>query len=119
MNHVSSVVYEGICNCGKNHIGETRRNVTVRWNDIHNNIGKYSEPSKHLYQFPEHRFNCKILRRVLLNRQRKIYEVYYVMWLRSTLNNQLLLTFLTLFRNGVAEENVFELLLVSLRFYRL
>ena len=65
MNHVSSVVYEGICNCGKNHIGERRRNVTVRWNDMHNNIGNYSEPPKHLDQFPEHIFNCKILRRVL------------------------------------------------------
>ena len=118
MNHVSSVVYEGICNCGKNHIGETRRNVTVRWNDMHNNIGKYSEPSKHLGQFAEHIFNCKILRRVL-NRQRKIYEAYYVMCLRSTLNNQLLLTFLALFQDGVTDKNVFELLLVSLRFYRL
>ena len=30
-SHVSSVVYEGKFNCGENYIGETCRNVTVRW----------------------------------------------------------------------------------------
>ena len=62
-SHVSSVVYEGKCNCGKNYIGETGRNVTVRW-DEHSDIGKNSEPAKHLNQFPEHRFNWNIVRRV-------------------------------------------------------
>ena len=32
-NHVSSVVYEGKCNCGENYIGETGRNVTKRWDE--------------------------------------------------------------------------------------
>ena len=49
-SHVSSVVYEGKCNCGKNYIGETGRNVTVRW-DEHSDIGKNSEPAKHLNQY--------------------------------------------------------------------
>ena len=57
-SHVSSVVYEGKRNCGENYIGETGRNVTVRW-DEHSDIGKNSEPAKHLNQFPEHRFNWK------------------------------------------------------------
>ena len=70
--------YEGKCNYGKNYIGETGRNVTVRW-DEHSDIGKNSEPAKHLNQFPEHRFNWKILRRVPNKvRQRKIDEAYYV-----------------------------------------
>ena len=56
-------MYEGKCNCGKKYIGETERNVTIRW-DEHSDIGKNTEPAKHLYQFPEHSFNCKILRRV-------------------------------------------------------
>ena len=47
-SHVSSVVYEGKCNCGENYIGETGRNVTIRW-DKNSNIGKNSEPTKHLY----------------------------------------------------------------------
>ena len=94
-------MYEGKCNCGENYIGETGRNVTVTW-DEHSDIAKNSEPAKHLNQFPEHRFNWKILRRVANKvRQRKIHEVYYVMCMRPTLNHQLELTSLTLFQNGV------------------
>ena len=70
-------------------------------------------------QFPEHRFNWKILRRVPNKvRQRKIDEAYYVMCLCPTLN-QLELTSLTLFRNEVTQKNVFKLFLVLLGFYRL
>ena len=91
MNHVSSVVYKGKCNW----------NITVRL-EKHSDIAKNSEPAKHLNQFPEHRFNWKILRRVPNKvRQRKIHEAYYVMCMRPTLNNQLELTSLTLFRIGV------------------
>ena len=54
-NHVSSVVYEGKCNCGENYIGETDRNVTKGW-DEHSDISKNSEPAKNLNQFLEHRF---------------------------------------------------------------
>ena len=98
---VLSVDYEGKCNYGDNYIGETGRNVTIRWDD-NSDIGKNSEPAKHLNQFPEHRFNWKILRRVPNKvRQRKIHEAYYVMCMRPTLNNQLELTSLTLFGNGV------------------
>ena len=62
-SHASSVVYEGKCNCGEKYIGETGRNVTVIW-DEHSDIGKNSEPAKHLNQFSERRFNWKIFRRV-------------------------------------------------------
>ena len=100
-SHVSSVVYEWKCNCGKNYIGETGRNVTIRW-DQHSDIGKNSEPTKYLNQFSEHRFNWTFLRKVPNKvRQRKIQEAYYVMYLRPTFNNQLELTSLILFGNGV------------------
>ena len=90
-------MYEGNSNCGENYIGETGRNVTIRW-DKHSNIGKNSELAKHLNQFSEHRFNWKILRRVPNKvRQRKIHEAYHVMCMRPSLNNQLELTSLTLF----------------------
>ena len=96
--HVSSVVCEVKCNCGKNYIGEIGRNLTIRW-DQHCDIGKSSESAKHLYQYPKRRFNWKILRRVSNKvRKRQIDEAYYVMCLRPTLNNQL--TSLTLFQNG-------------------
>ena len=75
-SHVSPVVYEGKCNCGENYIGDTWRNATISWNE-HSNIGKNSEPAKHLNQFPEHRLNWKILRKVP-NKvwERKIHEAY-------------------------------------------
>ena len=63
MSHVSSVVHEEKCNCGENYIGETRQNVTIR-GDEHCDIGKSSEPAKHLYEFLEHKFNWKILGKV-------------------------------------------------------
>ena len=95
-SHVSSVVYERKCNCWRKIIGETGRNVTIRW-DEHSDIDKNSDPAKHLNEFTEHRFNWKILRRVPNKvRQRNIDEAYYVMCLCPTLNNQLELTSLTL-----------------------
>ena len=88
-------------NCGEIYIVEAGRNVTIRW-DEHSDIYKNSEPAKHVKQFPEYRFNWKILRRVPNKvRQRKIREAYCVMCLHPTLNNQLELTSLTLFGNGV------------------
>ena len=109
MNHVSSVVYEGKCNW----------NITVRL-EKHSDIAKNSEPAKHLNQFPGQRFNWKILTKVPNKvRQRKSHEACYIMCMHPTLNNQLELTSLTLFRNGVTQKNVFKLLLVSLGFYRL
>ena len=89
-------MYEGKCNFGENCIGETGRNVTIRW-DEHSGIGKNSEPAKHLNQFPAHRFNWEILRKVPNKvRERKIHEAYYVMCIHPTINNQLKLTSLTL-----------------------
>ena len=29
-SHVSSIVYEGKCNCGENYVSETGQNVTIR-----------------------------------------------------------------------------------------
>ena len=99
-SYVSFVVYEEKCNCGENYIGETSLSVTIRWYE-HSDISKYSELAKHFSQFPENRFNWKILRTVLnLVRKRKIHEYYYVMCMLPTLNNQMELTSLTLFQNG-------------------
>ena len=52
-----------------------------------------------------------------INIVRKITEAYYIMYLCHTVNNQMKLTSLKLFRNGVSWKNVFKLLLVSLGFY--
>ena len=44
--HPSCVKYEGVCVCEQTYIGETRRNVELRWEE-HENISKDSEPVKH------------------------------------------------------------------------
>ena len=55
-------------------IDETGRNVNIRW-DEHIDIDKNPEPAKHLNQFPQHRFNWKIVRRLANKvRQTNIYE---------------------------------------------
>ena len=94
-------MYEENCNCGESYLGETGRNVTIRW-DEHSDIVKTLQPEKHLCQFPEHRFNWKILRRAPNKvRQKKIHEAYNVMCLHPIINNHLRLTSLALFRNSV------------------
>ena len=47
VKHLSCVVYQGICSCGTNCIGETIRNVVLRIDEHEQPNGK-SEPSKHL-----------------------------------------------------------------------
>ena len=62
-------------------------------------------------KFLEHNFNLKTLRSVPNKvRQRMINEAYSVMCLCPTLNNQLQLTPLTLFRNRFTKKNAFKLL---------
>ena len=96
MCHVSSVVCDRKCKCGENSIDETGRNVTQRCNE-HSDRGKNSALGNHLNQFPEQRFNLKILRKVPNKvRQRKIHEACYVICLHPNLNSQLELTCLTL-----------------------
>ena len=66
-----------------------------------------------IHSHSERRFNWKIFRRVQNKvSQRKIHEAYYVMCMRPTLKNQLELTFLKLFQDGVTLKNAFKLLLV-------
>ena len=38
-----------ICSCGSNYVGETKRNLGVRYSE-HNHPSGKSQPSKHLYQ---------------------------------------------------------------------
>ena len=59
-------MYEGACNCGWN--------VTTS-SDENCGISNDSEAAEHLYQFREHKFNCKNLRKVLSKvRKRKIHK---------------------------------------------
>ena len=46
VQHLSRVIYKGICSCGETYVGEPIRNCRVRWNE-HNDVNKNSEPAKY------------------------------------------------------------------------
>ena len=53
VKHLSCVVYQGICSCGNNQIGEMVRNAVTRI-DEHEKPNDKSETSKHFKNNPEH-----------------------------------------------------------------
>ena len=97
----SCQIYEGVCICGENYIGETIRNVDIRWRE-HQDLRKDSEPAKHLGENPQHSFTWKTLMPASKNfRQRKNLEACLIAVKGPSLNNQLDTKKLNLFRNGV------------------
>ena len=99
--HPSCVIYEGICSCGQNYVGETIRNATTRWRE-HENPIKNTEPGKHLEKNPTHSFAWSVLSIASKHdKTRKILEAFYISQKKPSLNNQLDTTQLSLFRNGV------------------
>ena len=53
-------MYEGLCSCQDSYMGETVRNVEIRWQE-HEDSQKDSEPAKQLKNDPTHSFNLKVL----------------------------------------------------------
>ena len=101
INHKSCVVYEGTCTCGITYTGETERLATLRWKE-HEDPRKQSEPSKHLYNFPGHRFTWRVLSPApKLSIKRKILEAFYISKYKPKLNEQVKSNTLVLFRHGV------------------
>ena len=97
----SCKIYEGVCSRKENCIGGTKRNVITHWNE-HENPNKDSEPAKHLFQHPEHVFQCKGLMSATMNNcKRKNLEASFILVKHPTLNEQKDSKKLTLFRNGV------------------
>ena len=83
------------------YIGETIRNVEVRWNEHNDPRGK-SEPSKHLTNNLEHKFQWSIICNAPINtRSRKNLEAFYIALQKPSLNEQLDNNQLNLFRNGI------------------
>ena len=58
--HPSCVIYECACSCQESYIGETVRNVEIRWQE-HEDTQKDSEPVKHLKNNPTYSFTWKVL----------------------------------------------------------
>ena len=99
--HPSCKLYQGQCSCGALYIGETKRNVQVRWKEHNDPRGK-SEPAKHLYENPNHSFTWSVIMSAPQNtRIRKNLEASLVALHRPSPNNQLETKKLLLFRYGV------------------
>ena len=89
ISHPHSVIYKDTCSCSKTYIGETLRNVVVRWKEHEYRHGK-SELAKHQWENPSHSFCWEILDKASLdNRKRKILEAYYIKIFSSSLNDQI------------------------------
>ena len=53
------MIYEGVCTCQEPYIGETVRNVEIRWQE-HEDTQKDSETAKHLKNNPTHSSTLKV-----------------------------------------------------------
>ena len=86
--HPACVMYEGVCACEQKYIGETGRNVELRW-EQNENIPKDSEPAKHLKENLSQKFFWKILFTAPENKRIcKILEVSEIALKRPSLNKQ-------------------------------
>ena len=58
--HPACKVYKRVCICGETYIGETIRNVEIRWKE-HNTASHKSNPSKHINSHLDHTFTWSII----------------------------------------------------------
>ena len=99
--HPSCKIYYGLCSCGEDYVGETKRNVSIRY-DEHDKPSNKSKPSAHLEQNEDHYFTWKILCNTPSNaRIHKNIEEFFIAITRPSLNEQIDSDALPLFRNGV------------------
>ena len=95
------MIYEGVCSCQESYIGETVRNVEIRWQE-HEYTQKDLEPAKHLTNNPTHSFTWKVLLAASsVRRIRHNMEVSIIALTRPSLNAQVESNEILLFRNGV------------------
>ena len=96
--HPASIIYEGICTCKKNNIGDTKRNVEILWEEYWD-TNKISQPSRHSKSNPTHTFTWKVLIAALINdRVRKNLEAFFISLSRPSLNEEIDSKKLLLFR---------------------
>ena len=106
ITHRCSVVYHGLCTCGEDYVGETKRCEHVRFGE-HDDPTGTSEPSKHLQTENGktdiiHKFTWTTLTRASpFASKRKILEGLYIAKCKPSLNEQVNCYKLILFRSGI------------------
>ena len=101
-NHPSCKIYKGVCSCNEIYIGETNRNVSIRWSEHNDGAKGTSEPAKHLRKFPSHVFEWSIIANAHKNkRTRKNLEAFFISLEQPKINDQKETFKLNLFRNGI------------------
>ena len=86
--HQSSKIYQGKCSCGETYVGETKRNVKIRFVEHSHPSGK-SEPARHVNNNPDHQFTWSLICSAPLhNRTRKNLEASIIALLKPKLNEQ-------------------------------
>ena len=99
--HPACMIYKGICFCESTYVGETKRNVEVRYSE-HNHPSGKSKQSKHLHQNINHVFNWSVICSApKSNRAWENLEAFYIALMRPNLNEQCDFSVLTLFRSGI------------------
>ena len=99
--HLSCAIYEGVCSWQEPYIGETVKNVEIRWQK-HEHTQKDSEPAKHLKNNPTHSFTWKVFLSVSSIRHiRQNMKASIIALKRPALNERVVSKKLLLFRNGV------------------
>ena len=84
----ANVIYKGTCTCKEFYIGETKRNLVVRWNK-HSSLKKSSEVVDHLLVNPDHNITWQITAKAPAQIfRREILEVFYMRKLKPTLNSR-------------------------------
>ena len=81
--HPSCKIYYGLCSCGKDYVGETKRNVSVHCGE-HSKPSKKSKPAAHL----DHYFTWTICNASSNARRRKNIEAFFIAIMRPSLNEQ-------------------------------
>ena len=100
VQHLSCVIYKGICSCGETYVSEAIRDCKIKW-DEHNDVNTNSEHVKHLAKIIDHKFSWYILTSAPENTlKRRILEVYFIKLIVPSLKEQLD-NMLMLFQNDV------------------
>ena len=102
IKHKANIVYKGTCSCNESYIGKTKHNPEIRWKEHWFNNYKKSEVAEHLLKDPGHTIDWQVITSPTHQRnKRKILEAYFISKFKPSLNNQLNIKIMHLFRNGI------------------